>query len=345
MANGLLNYYNQNGLLQDPSANIARQMTPQMQFQNSLLGMDLSPRQPTFGDQARTAAMGAARGLGNAFTGQGSSARLSALGASLLAGPSRTPISFGSSLAQGLLAGNIAAQEATEKQAALLNAENERAMRASKEQRDIAKAEREAAKAEREASREQRDIAKEEREAAKAEETVVRKEAEKKFSALSSLDSISQAEKILNENPILATGIVGQLSRGVEASPAGQLDSLYVSIKAKLGFDQLQTMRENSPTGGALGQVSDTENKLLQSTVAELKTGISQKQQLKNLDKIKQHTAAVVYGAVDKNGNVVRLDTPEKVYQLMNGELKVNIPSQTTSARVITRDQLPQRKE
>jgi len=54
---------------------------------------------------------GAARGLGGAFTGEGSSARLSALGASLLQGPSRTPISLGSSLAQGLLAGNIAAQQ------------------------------------------------------------------------------------------------------------------------------------------------------------------------------------------------------------------------------------------
>jgi len=115
MANGLLNYYNQNGLLQDPSANIARQMTPQMQFRNPLLGMDLSPRQPTFGEQARTAAMGAARGLGNAFTGEGSSARLAALGASLLAGPSRTPISFGSSMAQGLLAGNVAAQQEEER--------------------------------------------------------------------------------------------------------------------------------------------------------------------------------------------------------------------------------------
>lgn len=115
MANGLLNYYNQNGLLQDPSANIARQMTPQMQFQNPLLGMDMSRRQPTFGDQARTAAMGAARGLGGAFAGEGSSARLSALGASLLSGPSRTPISFGSSLAQGLLSGNIAAQQEQER--------------------------------------------------------------------------------------------------------------------------------------------------------------------------------------------------------------------------------------
>lgn len=58
---------------------------------------------------------GAARGLGGAFTGEGSSARLSALGASLLQGPSRTPISFGSSLAQGLLAGNIAAQQEEER--------------------------------------------------------------------------------------------------------------------------------------------------------------------------------------------------------------------------------------
>lgn len=58
---------------------------------------------------------GAARGLGGAFTGEGSSARLSALGASLLQGPSRTPISLGSSLAQGLLAGNIAAQQEQER--------------------------------------------------------------------------------------------------------------------------------------------------------------------------------------------------------------------------------------
>jgi hypothetical protein len=58
---------------------------------------------------------GAARGLGRSFTGEGSSARLSALGASLLQGPSRTPISLGPSVAQGLLAGNIAAQQEQER--------------------------------------------------------------------------------------------------------------------------------------------------------------------------------------------------------------------------------------
>jgi hypothetical protein len=51
------------------------------------------------------------------LTGPGSSARLQALGAALLSGPSRTPISFGSQLAKGLLAGTQLAEE--QKQAEL----------------------------------------------------------------------------------------------------------------------------------------------------------------------------------------------------------------------------------
>lgn len=52
--------------------------------------------------------------LGGAFTGPGSSARLQALGAALLSGPSRTPISFGSQLAKGLLAGTQLVEEQKE---------------------------------------------------------------------------------------------------------------------------------------------------------------------------------------------------------------------------------------
>lgn len=48
------------------------------------------------------------------LTGPGSSARLQALGAALLSGPSRTPISFGSQLAKGLLAGTQLAEEQKE---------------------------------------------------------------------------------------------------------------------------------------------------------------------------------------------------------------------------------------
>lgn len=61
-----------------------------------------------------------------------------------------------------------------------------------------------------------------------------------------------------------STGFGAYLS-GVPNSDAGKLKNYLDTIKANVGFDKLQSMRENSPTGGALGQVSDMENKLLQA--------------------------------------------------------------------------------
>ena len=71
----------------------------------------------------------------NLLTGPGSSERLQALGASLLAGPSATPISFGQSLSKGLLAGKKMAKEA--EQQALLNEIAKRKMEILEEQLDI----------------------------------------------------------------------------------------------------------------------------------------------------------------------------------------------------------------
>jgi hypothetical protein len=87
-------------------------------------------------------------GLGRAFTGEGSSARLSALGASLLQGPSRTPISLGSSLAQGLLAGNVAAQQEEERRFKRGLLERQARQETEAETRAAAKEEREVSKVE-----------------------------------------------------------------------------------------------------------------------------------------------------------------------------------------------------
>jgi hypothetical protein len=45
-------------------------------------------------------------------------------------------------------------------------------------------------------------------------------------------------------------------------------------IKANLAFDRLQQMRDSSPTGGALGQVSELELKLLESAMATIDQGL-----------------------------------------------------------------------
>lgn len=42
------------------------------------------------------------------------------------------------------------------------------------------------------------------------------------------------------------------------------------TVRSNVGFDKLQQMRELSPTGGALGQVSDFENRLMQATQGPL---------------------------------------------------------------------------
>ena len=63
---------------------------------------------------------------------------------------------------------------------------------------------------------------------------------------------------ILNNFFTGATGWAGLL-RGVPGSKAKTLGKLLTTIKGNAGFDKLQAMREASPTGGALGQVSNFE--------------------------------------------------------------------------------------
>jgi hypothetical protein len=78
-------------------------------------------------------------------------------------------------------------------------------------------------------------------------------------------------------------------NRGYE--PAIELRSAIETVKANLGFDRLQQMRESSPTGGALGQVAVQELVALQATVASLDPRQGPEQLKKNLEKIEKHNS------------------------------------------------------
>jgi hypothetical protein len=60
------------------------------------------------------------------------------------------------------------------------------------------------------------------------------------------------------------TGWGGLLST-LPGTEARALSTDLDTIKANVGFEELQAMRDASPTGGALGQVSEQENRLLQA--------------------------------------------------------------------------------
>ena len=87
----------------------------------------------------------------------------------------------------------------------------------------------------------------------------------------------------------MTTGLVGKAQSYVPGTDAYNLNQRLLTIKANLGFDRLQQMRDASPTGGALGQVAVQELNALQATVGSLELGQSKEELLKNLNKIDFH--------------------------------------------------------
>ena len=67
---------------------------------------------------------------------------------------------------------------------------------------------------------------------------------------------------------------------------ATNLDASLRTIKANIGFEELQAMRDASPTGGALGQVAVQEIMFLQTLLGDLDRSQTQEQLDNNLDRI-----------------------------------------------------------
>ncbi len=97
-------------------------------------------------------------------------------------------------------------------------------------------------------------------------------------------DTIAEAKALVSP---FTVGFGSLLDR-LPTSDARALKAKIETIRANIGFDALQEMRQNSPTGGALGAVSDYEGGLLQGTLAKLDTGLDTANFLANLDRVQE---------------------------------------------------------
>lgn len=110
---------------------------------------------------------------------------------------------------------------------------------------------------------------------------------------------LGSAESVIKNTEVVlgkvkeAEGLIGAGTTGVGSylsvlpgTSAKELSTVLGTIKARLGFDQLQQMRNASPTGGALGTVSNRELASLESAVASLDQGLSPKALRENLKQI-----------------------------------------------------------
>ena len=91
-----------------------------------------------------------------------------------------------------------------------------------------------------------------------------------------------------------STGWGAKLFGSLPETEALQMQGLLDTIKANVGFDELTEMRANSPTGGALGNVSEKENVLLQALKGSLNPLLDAPTMKKNLGTIKRLYAEVL---------------------------------------------------
>jgi len=91
------------------------------------------------------------------------------------------------------------------------------------------------------------------------------------------------------KNPALTRGALNRRTATIfPGSNATDLNASVDTLKTLIGFDALQKMRDASPTGGALGQVSEREIDFLQSVAGSLSTKQSDEQLIKNLKDVQK---------------------------------------------------------
>jgi type II secretory pathway pseudopilin PulG len=127
-------------------------------------------------------------------------------------------------------------------------------------------------------------------EAAAKQEAATVKEARGKEAQITKADIVlGKVDEALGDTGFFTTGATGAALGRTPGTKAYNLRSTVETIKANLGFNELQAMRDASPTGGALGQVAVQELQQLQATIANLDPNQSEAQLRSNLERVKGH--------------------------------------------------------
>lgn len=145
---------------------------------------------------------------------------------------------------------------------------------------------------------------------------------------------IDRALGIIKNSPTSSTGLVGQGLSFIGGTNAKNLDALLNTVKTNVGFDKLQAMRAASPTGAALGSVTENENKMLQSAIGSLELSQVPQQLQDNLRRVKNIYMDIIHGpnngpkretlSFEQNQQTAPTSAPQgidpKVWQFMTPE-------------------------
>lgn len=131
------------------------------------------------------------------------------------------------------------------------------------------------------------------------------REHSKKFGATGGLARLTSGEGLPEWSPF----------RGIGGTPGYNLDKELVPVRANAFIQNLQKMRQNSPTGGAVGQVTEKEGEKLQSTDAILDVGQSGNQFRHEVDEMQGAMARHVPGLTVSNPFALSRDNAPTIPQ------------------------------
>ena len=137
--------------------------------------------------------------------------------------------------------------------------------------------------------------------------------------SLNVIDTIDKALEMLND-PASSVGSWNSIKEWIPmASQQRTLKSYAESVRANIGFDELRKLKEG---GGTLGQVSNIENALLQSVIAQIDTANSKEAMREAFQKIKQSYKRILEA---KAGNlpIQRYEDGSISYKISNNRVAV----------------------
>lgn len=133
------------------------------------------------------------------------------------------------------------------------------------------------------------------------------------------LKQIGDVERILDMGWLPKTGPAGEMIANRSPFPSGARDirASLESIKANITFAKLAEMRANSPTGAAMGNLTEKEGERLAAAIAALDQSQSDEQFRANLRRVKDEFTRVVHGVEPgRSGPNATRDALRKKYGL-----------------------------
>lgn len=140
---------------------------------------------------------------------------------------------------------------------------------------------------------------------------------------------ISKIDEAIPDVGVTTAGPIGAGLGMVPGTPAYDMQGTIDTIKANIGFDQLQAMRQASPTGGALGQVAVKELDFLQAALGNLDRKQSPERLKENLKQIRTHYNRWLqaYQGVHPDAGAMQAGFPEEKLKRLN-ELRAILAGQ-----------------